>query len=78
MTGSAIRLVACDMDGTLLNDAKEKPADFIPWVVAHPDIRVVIASGRQYATLCADFEEITAHETASNEEDGVMKILRML
>ena len=58
MTGSTIRLVACDMDGTLLNDAKEKPADFIPWVVAHPDIRVVIASGRQYATLRADFEEI--------------------
>ena len=53
-----IKLVAVDMDGTLLNDNKELPDDFIPWVKAHPDIRMVVASGRQYATLLADFSEV--------------------
>ncbi|MBQ6985849.1 MAG: HAD hydrolase family protein, partial [Oscillibacter sp.] len=46
-----IRLVATDMDGTLLNSRKELPPDFEAWVVSHPGIRVAIASGRQYYTL---------------------------
>lgn len=52
-----VKLIATDMDGTLLNSKKEKPEDFIPWVKAHPQYRVVIASGRQYRTLLADFED---------------------
>lgn len=50
-----IRLVAADMDGTLLNSKKELPPEFIPWVRNHPDIKTVIASGRQYFTLEKDF-----------------------
>lgn len=50
-----IKLVATDMDGTLLNSKKEMPADFMDWVKAHQQIRTVIASGRQYFTLEADF-----------------------
>ena len=50
-----IRLVATDMDGTLLNSRKELPPDFESWVVHHPEIRVVIASGRQYQTLYDNF-----------------------
>jgi Cof subfamily protein (haloacid dehalogenase superfamily) len=53
-----IKLVATDMDGTLLNSQKVKPAGFVPWVLAHPEIKTVIASGRQYYTLERDFEEI--------------------
>lgn len=53
-----IKLIAVDMDGTLLNDKKEKPADFVPWVKAHPQICTVIASGRQYETLRRDFREL--------------------
>lgn len=64
-----IRLVATDMDGTLLNDRKELPADFIPWVLAHPQIQVAIASGRQYATLYRDFQAI-AHRLIFIAENG--------
>ncbi len=38
------KLVAVDMDGTLLNDKKELPVGFIPWVKSHTSITVAIAS----------------------------------
>lgn len=38
-----IKLVAVDMDGTLLNSKKEMPEEFIPWVKSHPEIKTVIA-----------------------------------
>lgn len=50
-----IKLVALDMDGTLLDSRKQLPADFMDWVQHHPDIKTVIASGRQYYTLVKDF-----------------------
>lgn len=53
-----LKLIATDMDGTLLNNAKELPKDFIPWVKEHKDLKIVVASGRQYYTLLRDFEEI--------------------
>ena len=53
-----IKLIATDMDGTLLNNRKQLPPDFIPWVKAHPQLLTVIASGRQYYTLYRDFREI--------------------
>lgn len=53
-----IRIIAFDMDGTLLDNKKNLPSDFIPWVKSHPDIRCVIASGRQYYTLIKDFPDI--------------------
>lgn len=51
MNRTNIKLVATDMDGTLLNSKKECPVEFVPWIENHPDIKVVIASGRQYYTL---------------------------
>lgn len=50
-----IKLVASDMDGTLLDSNKQLPPDFMEWVRKHPDIKTVIASGRQYYTLVKDF-----------------------
>lgn len=47
-------MVALDMDGTLLTDRKELPPDFIPWVKKHPEVKIVLASGRQYYTLRRD------------------------
>lgn len=54
----SIKLVALDMDGTLLNSSKELPPDFMGWVESHPDIKTVIASGRQYYTIIGDFAPI--------------------
>lgn len=53
-----IRLVATDMDGTLLDSRKQLPPDFTAWVKNHPDIKTVIASGRQYYTLVRDFAPV--------------------
>ncbi len=56
-----IRLIALDMDGTLLNSKKELPKDFFSFVLSHPNIRVCIASGRQYYSLRKQFDEIKDH-----------------
>ena len=64
-----IKLVALDMDGTLLNSRNEIPEDFFPWVKSHPHIRTVIASGRQYQTLCDNMSEIK-HELTIIAENG--------
>lgn len=67
-----IRLIATDMDGTLLNSKKQMPAGFIPWVKAHPHIRTVIASGRQYYTLARDFAEIADQLLFVAENGGLV------
>lgn len=67
-----IKLVATDMDGTLLNDKKEKPADFETWVLAHPEILTVIASGRQYYALERDFIPIKDHLIFVAENGGLV------
>ena len=46
-----ISLIATDLDGTLLNSRKEVPAGFEQWVCCHPEIKMVIASGRQYYNI---------------------------
>lgn len=57
-TMSGIKMVALDMDGTLLNSCKQPPVDFEDWVIAHPHIQTVLASGRQYETLRRQFPAI--------------------
>ncbi len=58
MEFNRIKLVATDMDGTLLDSKKRLPDDFIPWVSQHPDIKTIIASGRQFYALKRDFGKI--------------------
>lgn len=55
-----VHLIAVDLDGTLLNDRKEIPPDFVPMVEAlfPRGIRFVLASGRQYFNLAAMFAPI--------------------
>lgn len=53
-----IKLIACDMDGTLLDSAKRLPAE-LPEVIAklkEKDVLFCVASGRQYASLRRDFD----------------------
>lgn len=49
-----------DMDGTLLNDQKELPKDFKKLVIqlSKMNIKMGIASGRQYATLRSFFDDL--------------------
>lgn len=54
----SVKLLALDMDGTLLDSKKNLPKDFIPWVINHPEIKTVISSGRQYYTLKNQFIDI--------------------
>jgi len=54
----AIKMIATDLDGTLLNSNKKAPEEFYEWVVRHPEIRTVIASGRQYQTIRAMFGQL--------------------
>ena len=65
-----IRMVALDMDGTLLDSRKQMPADFMDWVIAHPDIQTVIASGRQYYNLASLFEPIRDHLIYISDNGG--------
>ncbi len=56
-----IKLIATDMDGTLLNDKKELPPDFYDILeeLHRRNIHLVIASGRSYSTLKINFEGFT-------------------
>lgn len=53
-----IKLIASDMDGTLLNDKKEFPHDFDEVLdkLCEKNIHFVVASGRSYSTLKINFE----------------------
>lgn len=55
-----VRLVAADMDGTLLNDRKELSEDVIPTVrkLREAGVCFAIASGRQHKNLLTYFAEI--------------------
>jgi Cof subfamily protein (haloacid dehalogenase superfamily) len=57
MSGEEIRLIACDMDGTLLDSRKRMPPDMpaVLQALRERDIVFVVASGRQYASLQRDF-----------------------
>ena len=69
-----VRLIAVDLDGTLLNDRKEIPPDFVPMVEAlYPrGVRFVIASGRQYFNLAAMFERIADKLFFFSENGGLV------
>lgn len=53
-----IKLIAFDLDGTLLNSKKEIPVDFFEFVRNHKEYKYCLSSGRQYYALYKDFKEI--------------------
>ena len=58
-----IRLIACDMDGTLLTTDKRLPDDLFPVLerLRARGVRFAVASGRQYGSLRRDFEALVPH-----------------
>lgn len=67
-----IRLVATDMDGTLLDSRKNLPPGFIEWVRNHKEIKTVIASGRQYYSLKKIFQPIADDLIFAAENGGLI------
>ncbi|WP_233224879.1 Cof-type HAD-IIB family hydrolase [Nocardia sp. MDA0666] len=70
-----VRLVVCDMDGTLLTKAGTVPDTFWPLleVMRTRAVTFVPASGRQYATLAALFER-AADEVSYIAENGCLVV----
>lgn len=68
-----IRLIAADMDGTLLDSRKQLPEGLFPLVRALHErgVRFAPASGRQFYTLYEQFGEI-ADELMYISENGAM------
>ena len=69
-----IKLIAADMDGTLLDSEKRTPEE-LPKVVRalhQKGIRFVIASGRQAATLLRDMGELAGELTYIAENGAVI------
>lgn len=58
-----LRLVVCDMDGTLLDEHKRIPERLWPLLeeLGRRGIAFAPASGRQYATLAKQFGEVGSH-----------------
>ena len=66
----AIKLIATDLDGTLLNSNNKAPREFYDWVERHPEIKTVIASGRQYQTLEKMFGHLGDHVLYCGDNGG--------
>ena len=68
-----IKLIATDMDGTLLDSEKRMPRDIVRVVhdLRARGVRMIIASGRQYATLVRDFGDL-APELIFFAENGTV------
>ena len=68
----SIKLVATDLDGSLLYSDKRVPEEFAEFVINHPEIKVVIASGRQYANIRTLFPDIADKLTYIAENGGIV------
>lgn len=71
----SIKLIASDMDGTLLNSKKELPPDFEGFLKKLHDKGIIFAaaSGRQYNSLMHEFKDI-GEEILYIAENGAMVI----
>ena len=66
----SIKMIATDLDGTLLNSQHRPPVEFFDWVKRHPEIHTVIASGRQYQTLVGMFGSLGEQMTYCADNGG--------
>lgn len=70
-----IKLIAIDMDGTLLDSCKQLPAETVKIFqnLLSRDIRIVIASGRQYASLEAFFPQLADQLVFVSENGSLIR-----
>lgn len=68
----AIKFIAFDLDGTLLDSDKNYPEGFIEFVKNHPDIIFALSSGRQYYCLRKQFEELADRLVFVSENGAVV------
>ena len=54
----SIKLVAFDMDGTVLDSKLRLPKGLFEMIESHPNVKFVVASGRQYYSLLNIFNPI--------------------
>lgn len=69
-----IRLIACDMDGTLLDDDKRLPCDLFLALdtLRAQGVGFAVASGRQYASLRKDFLPVADHMLFISENGALV------
>ena len=69
-----IKLIACDMDGTLLDSQKRLPPELLDILqkLAERGVIFAVASGRQYAALRRDLEPIAGHILFICENGGLV------
>lgn len=69
-----IKLIAADMDGTLLNSQKELSPELYPLVeeLHEKGIKFAVASGRQYYNLVKNFESVKDKVTFICENGSIV------
>ena len=69
-----IRMIVADMDGTLLDSRKRLPQDLFPLIrqLRDRNVRFVVASGRQYYNLEAQFGEVADQVTFLSENGALI------
>ncbi|MCL1990327.1 MAG: Cof-type HAD-IIB family hydrolase [Defluviitaleaceae bacterium] len=69
-----VKLIATDMDGTLLNDKKEMPEQIFDIIdqLREKEMMFVVASGRQYQSLLRLYEGIKDKITIIAENGGIV------
>ena len=70
----SIKLVAFDMDGTVLDSKLRLPKGLFEMIESHPNVKFVVASGRQYYSLLNIFNPIKVLDLVS-EDKGIYPVL---
>ena len=67
-----IKLIATDLDGTLLDSEKRVPSGFEDFVLRHDELKFVIASGRQYFNIIDLFPKAYRNMVFIAENGGLI------
>ena len=68
----SIKLVAFDMDGTVLDSKLCLPNGLFEMIESHPDVKFIVASGRQYYSLLNIFKPIKDKLIFISENGGII------